>query len=243
MLFLWLFYWRRGRRRRRPLHPARRRCALRTTRVLPFRVTGAACLLFVAAILFVRDADRRRRGRARRWSRWSPSPCCDRARAAPAPVPWQLLVLVTGLFLVVPTLSRYGLSDVMTALHRHRSRAARAPTARRRPARGCPTCSTTCPPTSRARRSSRPGDQRPAARAADRHERRPDRHAVGLAGHAAVPGGLSQAPPARFDAVVRPHRTGPRRHGATGERRGAAGHRRVISRSRPGRPPPCGRSR
>jgi len=40
----------------------------------------------------------------------------DRARLRLQLVPWQLLILVTGLFLVVPTLSRYGLSDVMTAL-------------------------------------------------------------------------------------------------------------------------------
>jgi arsenical pump membrane protein len=31
-------------------------------------------------------------------------------------IPWQLLVFVAGLFLVVPTLSRLGLSDVMRAL-------------------------------------------------------------------------------------------------------------------------------
>ena len=31
-------------------------------------------------------------------------------------VPWQLLILVTGLFLVVPTLSRHGLAELMTAL-------------------------------------------------------------------------------------------------------------------------------
>ncbi len=31
-------------------------------------------------------------------------------------VPWQLLILVAGLFLLVPTLSRHGLAEVMTAL-------------------------------------------------------------------------------------------------------------------------------
>ena len=41
-------------------------------------------------------------------------------------MPWQLLILVTGLFLVVPTLSRYGLAEVMTALIGHRPRARRA---------------------------------------------------------------------------------------------------------------------
>ena len=73
-------------------------------------------------------------------------------------MPWQLLILVTGLFLVVPTLSRYGLSDVMTALI-GTDPGPRAPTARPRRARGCPTCSTTSPPTRRARRSIPPGDE------------------------------------------------------------------------------------
>src|SRR4051812_7133755 len=55
MLFLWAFYWRRGRRgadRYTPPTPIR----LRTTRKRTlFRVTGAACLLFVAAIPFIRE--------------------------------------------------------------------------------------------------------------------------------------------------------------------------------------------
>ena len=40
----------------------------------------------------------------------------DRGALRPGLVPWQLLILVTGLFLVVPTLSRFGLAEVMTAL-------------------------------------------------------------------------------------------------------------------------------
>src|SRR5262249_35838488 len=31
-------------------------------------------------------------------------------------IPWRLLVLVTGLFLVVPTLSRHGLAELMTTI-------------------------------------------------------------------------------------------------------------------------------
>ncbi|MFD0852784.1 ArsB/NhaD family transporter, partial [Actinomadura adrarensis] len=34
----------------------------------------------------------------------------------PALIPWQLMVFVTGLFLVVPTLSRFGLDTVMRGL-------------------------------------------------------------------------------------------------------------------------------
>ncbi|WP_281424089.1 SLC13 family permease, partial [Nonomuraea rhizosphaerae] len=37
----------------------------------------------------------------------------DRARLTLSLIPWQLLIFVTGLFLVVPTLSRYGLADLM----------------------------------------------------------------------------------------------------------------------------------
>ncbi len=37
----------------------------------------------------------------------------DRGRLTWRLVPWQLLIFVTGLFLVVPTLSRYGLADLM----------------------------------------------------------------------------------------------------------------------------------
>jgi arsenical pump membrane protein len=40
----------------------------------------------------------------------------DRAQLAWSLVPWQLLIFVTGLFLVVPTLSRFGLAEVMSAL-------------------------------------------------------------------------------------------------------------------------------
>lgn len=40
----------------------------------------------------------------------------DRTKLRLSLIPWQLLVFVTGLFLVVPTLNRYGLAEVMTAL-------------------------------------------------------------------------------------------------------------------------------
>ncbi len=40
----------------------------------------------------------------------------DRSRLTWGLIPWQLVVFVTGLFLVVPTLSRFGLADAMSAL-------------------------------------------------------------------------------------------------------------------------------
>ncbi|MEV4163020.1 SLC13 family permease [Nonomuraea dietziae] len=107
MVFLWVFYW-RGHRGHSP--PETRPVA---DRVL-FTSASAACALFIAALLievpvsvaaptaaavvvvafFVRD---------RRKLTWSL-------------VPWQLLIFVTGLFLVVPTLSAHGLSALMSWL-------------------------------------------------------------------------------------------------------------------------------
>ncbi|MET8654245.1 SLC13 family permease [Nocardia aurea] len=115
MLCLWIFYWRRGRRDAdrylppepvRPENPGQR--ALMYT-------TASACVLFIVSIPLLGDhieiaatlaaviavgafaiIDRR----ALRWSL----------------IPWRLLVFVVGLFLVVPTLSRFGLSDLMHAL-------------------------------------------------------------------------------------------------------------------------------
>jgi Na+/H+ antiporter NhaD/arsenite permease-like protein len=40
----------------------------------------------------------------------------DRPKLVWSLLPWRLLVFVTGLFLVVPTLSRFGLADVMGAI-------------------------------------------------------------------------------------------------------------------------------
>ena len=105
---LWLFYWRRSPARYEPPAPLRPR----DRRV--FVVASAACGLFIvgiligvsiqvtslvcAAIVVVAFAIFERS--ALRWSL----------------LPWRLLVFVTGLFLVVDTVSRHGLSDWMTAL-------------------------------------------------------------------------------------------------------------------------------
>ncbi|GGO75217.1 arsenic transport integral membrane protein ArsB [Nonomuraea cavernae] len=108
MVFLWVFYWRRGERRDlRYVPPLLEPVG---DRVL-FAAASAACALFIgllllnvhvavaapAAALIVVVAFALR----------------ARARLSWSLVPWQLLVFVTGLFLVVPTLSRYGLADLM----------------------------------------------------------------------------------------------------------------------------------
>ena len=115
MIFLWVFYWRRARRGAdvyTPPAPIELRTA--RERVL-FRVSGAACLLFVAAIPLIRDqiglAALAAAGVA-----VVAFAIFDRTALRLHLIPWQLLILVTGLFLVVPTLSRYGLAEVMTAL-------------------------------------------------------------------------------------------------------------------------------
>ena len=116
MLFLWVFYWRRGRRGADRYTPPAADPAAHDpgADALPGHRRGLPALRG-------RDpvhprSDRRRRLRRPPPSRWSPSPCSTAPRLRLHLVPWQLLILVTGLFLVVPTLSRYGLADVMTAL-------------------------------------------------------------------------------------------------------------------------------
>ena len=115
MIFLWAFYWRRARRGADVYTPPAP-IELRTTRErVLFRVSGAACLLFVAAIPLIRDqiglAALAAAGVA-----VVAFAIFDRTALRLHLIPWQLLILVTGLFLVVPTLSRYGLAEVMTAL-------------------------------------------------------------------------------------------------------------------------------
>ncbi|MGI5321619.1 SLC13 family permease [Actinomadura nitritigenes] len=115
MALLWVFYWRR-RMRGEDVYDPPEPVPVRD-RVL-FSSTGVACLLFIGAILagvhtgiqlgiattvaaavaVVAFAVR------------------DRSALRPALIPWQLMVFVTGLFLVVPTLERYGLDDAMRAL-------------------------------------------------------------------------------------------------------------------------------
>lgn len=115
MIFLWAFYWRRRQRgvdRYEPPEPLT--LGGRRERTL-FGVASGACVLFVAALPVIRDAI----GYAAAGAAVIvvvAFAVLDRRALRPSLVPWGLLVLVTGLFLVVPTISRLGLSDVMTAL-------------------------------------------------------------------------------------------------------------------------------
>lgn len=115
MLALWIWYWRRRQRGAdRYLPPEPVRPANNRERIL-MGVTSAACALFVIAIPLVGNSIGLAAAAAallaiaafaildRRVLRWSL-------------IPWQLLIFVVGLFLVVPTLSRFGLSTLMHTL-------------------------------------------------------------------------------------------------------------------------------
>ncbi|MEV7802368.1 SLC13 family permease [Microbispora sp. NPDC088329] len=111
MAFLWAFYWRRGERGEdRYVPPPPVPVA---DRVL-FGVAGVACLLFIAALLAgvkIEVAALVAAVAVVGAFAWR-----DRAKLVWGLLPWRLLVFVAGLFLVVPTLSRLGLADVMRAL-------------------------------------------------------------------------------------------------------------------------------
>lgn len=115
MLFLWWCYW--SRRRRdvdRYIPPEPVTLPTRDARLL-FWITGLACLAFIAAIPLIRDQI----GLAALGAALIALLAfvvLDRGALRWTLIPWQLLVFVAGLFLVVPTLSRYGLGDLMSAL-------------------------------------------------------------------------------------------------------------------------------
>lgn len=111
MLFLWLFYWRRGVRGADRYRPPGR---LRPRRPALFAVCVAACLLFLVGILLevpLPVASAVAAGIAvggflvadRRDLRWGL-------------IPVRLLVFVTGLFLVIQTIGRHGLDAVLRTL-------------------------------------------------------------------------------------------------------------------------------
>ncbi|WP_373315613.1 SLC13 family permease [Planotetraspora phitsanulokensis] len=111
MAFLWIFYWRRGERGDdRYVPPPAPAIADRTL----FAVAAAACVVFAGAILAGAPIEAAALVAAvavvvafvRR----------DRKRLGWGLIPWRLLVFVTGLFLVVPTLGRFGLESVMSTI-------------------------------------------------------------------------------------------------------------------------------
>ncbi|WP_424923513.1 SLC13 family permease [Actinomadura bangladeshensis] len=125
MALLWAFYWRRrmrGEDSYDPPDPAPVR-----DRVL-FSATAVACLLFIGAILAGVHTGIQLGIAAAVAAAVAVAAFAVRDRSAlrPALVPWQLLVFVTGLFLVVPTLERFGLDDVMRAFVGHDGDAAGA---------------------------------------------------------------------------------------------------------------------
>lgn len=111
MVFLWVFFWRRGRRgadRYDPPPP------VPVADPLLFRTAATVCVLFIVAILLelpIQVAALAGAVLMIAVFAWR-----DRSKLTLALFPWQLLVFVTGLFLVVPTLSRYGLAGLMSAL-------------------------------------------------------------------------------------------------------------------------------
>jgi len=115
MAFLWIFFWRRGARGADSYVPPRPLTLVDPRERTLFAVAGIACLGFIAAIPVIAE----RIGYAALGAALVvvvAFAVLDRAKLAWSLVPWQLLIFVTGLFLVVPTLSRFGLAEVMTAL-------------------------------------------------------------------------------------------------------------------------------
>lgn len=111
MIFLWVFFWRRGRRGAGRYQPP----AITVVRDRwLFRGTGFACLLFIGCLLAGLQIEYAAAGAA--LIAVAAYLCRDRSALRPQLIPWRLLVFVTGLFLVVPTLSRYGLSSLMAGL-------------------------------------------------------------------------------------------------------------------------------
>ncbi|ROO84033.1 arsenite efflux membrane protein ArsB [Actinocorallia herbida] len=111
MVALWFLYWRRGARGAdayEPPAPERVR-----DRVL-CGAAAVACLGFVAGVLAGVPVEFAAGGAA--LALVLVFGVRDASALRPSLVPWRLLVFVTGLFLVVPVLVRFGLDAVMTAL-------------------------------------------------------------------------------------------------------------------------------
>ncbi|GAA2687729.1 MULTISPECIES: SLC13 family permease [Actinosynnema] len=105
---LWALHWRKVEPYRvpEPVRPRDRRL---------FGVSLAACLLFAAAIPFVHDGIAFvAAGIA--LALVAAFAALDRSVLRPSLVPWRLLVLVSGLFLLVPALVLHGVGDAVSAL-------------------------------------------------------------------------------------------------------------------------------
>jgi len=108
---LWAFYWRRG---RRGADEYERPAPFRADNPRLLRVTGLACLFFIAAILggvALPVASAIAAGVAvLAFAAW------QRSALRWSVIPWRLPVFVTGLFLVVQTISLHLLGPLTTAL-------------------------------------------------------------------------------------------------------------------------------
>jgi Na+/H+ antiporter NhaD/arsenite permease-like protein len=115
MALLWAFYWRRSERGTDRYEPP---APTPVQDPVLFGGTALACLVFIGAVLAGAETG---------WEIATASSIAtvialaafvvrDRSHLRPALIPWQLLVFVTGLFLVVPTLSRFGLDTIMRGL-------------------------------------------------------------------------------------------------------------------------------
>ncbi|WP_285665990.1 SLC13 family permease [Actinorhabdospora filicis] len=111
-LFLWLFFWRRKARGKDAYVPPAPPAIDSPKR---FWAASIACLGFVIA-LFAGVEIAIAAGVAAAVVVAAFAVNGGRAHLRPSLIPWQLLIFVTGLFLVVPTLARHGLADVMAAL-------------------------------------------------------------------------------------------------------------------------------
>ncbi|MFI6905596.1 SLC13 family permease [Nonomuraea sp. NPDC050394] len=109
MVFLWLFFWRGGRRGEVRYTPPSLEPIADT---VLFWAASAACVLFIGALLF--DQPVHVAATVAALIVVAAFLVRDRKRLTWSLIPWQLLIFVTGLFLVVPALSLHGLADVMT---------------------------------------------------------------------------------------------------------------------------------
>ncbi|MGI5292308.1 SLC13 family permease [Nonomuraea polychroma] len=109
MVFLWVFFWRRGERRDLRYTPPLLEPV--ADRVL-FGAASAGCLLFIVLLLL--EAHVAVAATAAAAIVLGAFLVRARERLTWSLFPWQLVIFVTGLFLVVPMLSRNGLSDLMT---------------------------------------------------------------------------------------------------------------------------------
>ncbi len=212
---LWLFYWRRGLRaddRYTPPPPYVPR-----DRVL-FRVAALNCVGFVVAVLAGASLP-------------VVSAACAvvllvayairaRDRLTWNLVPWRLVVFLSGLFLVVGTVSEHGLGISSADGHRRLRRCRRGVAGggdRRRPVEPDQQ-----PSRVRGGGGGHPARQpRPAARPAHRHERRADRAAVGVARHDPVAGAVPCRRRGRGVAAFPVDQRGDGGRGAGGVRRGS----------------------